>query len=128
MTQEVVEELVVLDDRDRQLLSFLREHAGRKFPLKFLMGKFGYQGTGSTALIRHKLDVFLALGYPVRRIVRGSDSGALWCVMSSQLGHAAAYHDAMVAAHAAKAAKYRGLEAAMRDKELFGGVNYYGRR
>lgn len=77
----------MIDDRDRQLLTFLRDNAGRPFSISLLCRKFGYGATGSGSQLRKKLDELLIAGFPVRRITSGKQSGAMYCLEPNQLTH-----------------------------------------
>lgn len=77
----------MIDDRDKQLLQFLKDNAGRPYTVKLLCAKFGYKSNGSGVSLRKKLNYFVGEGYPVRRITAGKLSGAMWCIESNQMFH-----------------------------------------
>lgn len=107
-----------VDDRDRALLSFLQDNAGRPFTIKALSEKFGYQTTGSGSQLRKKLNGFLRSGYPVRRVTAGRNSGAMWCIQSGQLAHYAAKLEERAAAIMSLASAARTASKKIAEREM----------
>lgn len=107
----------MIDDRDLQLVGFLRDNAGRPYSIKLLCGKFGYSTTGSGSVLRKKLDELLIAGYPVRRTVAGRCSGALYCLEPNQLTHYASKLEERATAIMKKADICRRVSLSMKKTE-----------